>query len=49
MEPGSNPQGLTIVVTGARWNHTREGINAKIEALGAHAGSSGAKQQEPTI
>lgn len=41
VEPGSNPfVGLTIVVTGKVEPYTREGINAKIEALGAHAGSS---------
>lgn len=32
--------GLTIVVTGKVEPYTREGINAKIESLGAHAGSS---------
>lgn len=32
--------GLTIVVTGKVEPFTREGINAKIESLGAHAGSS---------
>lgn len=32
--------GLTIVVTGKVEPYTREGINAQIEALGAHAGSS---------
>lgn len=32
--------GLTIVVTGKVEPYTRKGINAKIEALGAHAGSS---------
>lgn len=37
----SNPfAGLTIVVTGKVEPYTREGINAKIESLGAHAGSS---------
>lgn len=41
VEPGSNPfVGLTIVVTGKVEPYTREGINAKIESLGAHAGSS---------
>ncbi len=38
---GSNPfVGLTIVVTGKVEPYNREGINAKIEALGAHAGSA---------
>lgn len=38
---GSNPfVGLTVVVTGKVEPYTREGINAKIESLGAHAGSS---------
>ena len=32
--------GKTLVVTGKVEPYTREGINAKIEALGAHAGSS---------
>lgn len=32
--------GLTIVVTGKVEPYTRESINAKIESLGAHAGSS---------
>lgn len=32
--------GLTIVVTGKVEPYTREGINARIESLGAHAGSS---------
>lgn len=32
--------GKTIVVTGKVEPYTREGINAKIESLGAHAGSS---------
>jgi DNA ligase (NAD+) len=32
--------GLTIVVTGKVEPYTRTGINAKIESLGAHAGSS---------
>ena len=32
--------GLTIVVTGKVEPYTRDGINAKIESLGAHAGSS---------
>nr|WP_325239547.1 NAD-dependent DNA ligase LigA [uncultured Oscillibacter sp.] len=37
----SNPfVGKTIVVTGKVEPYTRTGINAKIEALGAHAGSS---------
>lgn len=41
VEPGSNPfVGLTVVVTGRVEPYTREGINAKIESLGAHAGSS---------
>lgn len=37
----SNPfVGKTIVVTGKVESYTRTGINAKVEALGAHAGSS---------
>ena len=42
VEPGhDNPfVGLTIVVTGKVEPYTRSEINAKIEALGAHAGSS---------
>lgn len=41
---GSNPfVGLTIVVTGKVEPYTRDGINAKIESLGAHAGSSVSK------
>ena len=37
----SNPfVGKTLVVTGKVEPYTREGINAKIESLGAHAGSS---------
>lgn len=41
VQAGSNPfVGLTIVVTGKVEPYTREGINAKIESLGAHAGSS---------
>ena len=32
--------GLTVVVTGKVEPYTREEINAKIESLGAHAGSS---------
>lgn len=40
-DPGNSPlAGLTIVVTGKVEPYTREGINAQIEALGAHAGSS---------
>lgn len=35
--------GLTIVVTGKVEPYTRDGINAKIESLGAHAGSSVSK------
>jgi hypothetical protein len=35
--------GLTIVVTGKVEPYTRSEINAKIEALGAHAGSSVSK------
>ena len=37
----SNPfVGKTIVVTGKVEPYTRDGINEKIESLGAHAGSS---------
>ena len=36
--------GQTVVVTGKVEPYTREGINAKIEALGAHAGSSVSKK-----
>jgi DNA ligase (NAD+) len=37
----SNPfAGLTVVVTGKLENFTRDSINAKIESLGAKAGSS---------
>lgn len=44
VETGSNPfVGLTIVVTGKVEPYTRGGINAKIESLGAHAGSSVSK------
>lgn len=44
VETGSNPfMGLTIVVTGKVEPYTRNGINAKIESLGAHAGSSVSK------
>ena len=41
-EPARNNPfvGLTIVVTGKVEPFTRSEINAKIEALGAHAGSS---------
>lgn len=40
-EDGSNPfAGLTVVVTGKVEPYTRDEINAKIESLGAHAGSS---------
>lgn len=40
-----NPfSGLTIVVTGKVEPYTRDGINAKIESLGAHAGSSVSKK-----
>lgn len=35
--------GLTIVVTGKVEPYTRSEINAKIESLGAHAGSSVSK------
>jgi len=35
--------GCTIVVTGKVEPYTRDGINAKIESLGAHAGSSVSK------
>lgn len=39
--PDSNPfVGKTVVVTGKVEPYTRDGINAKIESLGAHAGSS---------
>lgn len=41
VEMPDNPfVGKTIVVTGKVEPYTRDGINAKIEALGAHAGSS---------
>ena len=41
VETGSNPfVGKTVVVTGKVEPYTRGGINAKIESLGAHAGSS---------
>ena len=41
VKPRDNPfVGLTVVVTGKVEPYTREGINAKIESLGAHAGSS---------
>lgn len=44
VETGSNPfVGLTIVVTGKVEPYTRDSINAKIESLGAHAGSSVSK------
>lgn len=44
VETGNNPfVGLTIVVTGKVEPYTRNGINAKIESLGAHAGSSVSK------
>ena len=37
----SNPfVGKTLVVTGKVEPYTRDGVNAKIESLGAHAGSS---------
>lgn len=46
-EPAAEPQhpdnpfaGKTVVVTGKVEPYTREGINARIESLGAHAGSS---------
>ena len=43
-ESTGNPfVGLTIVVTGKVEPYTRDEINAKIEALGAHAGSSVSK------
>ena len=35
--------GCTIVVTGKVEPYTREGINAEIESLGAHAGSAVSK------
>lgn len=41
VEIPDNPfAGKTVVVTGKVEPYTRDGINAKIEALGAHAGSS---------
>lgn len=41
LEAGDNPfVGKTVVVTGKVEPYTREGINARIESLGAHAGSS---------
>lgn len=41
VETGSNPfVGKTVVVTGKVEPYTRGGINARIESLGAHAGSS---------
>lgn len=44
VERQDNPfTGLTIVVTGKVEPYTRDGINAKIESLGAHAGSSVSK------
>ena len=41
--------GLTIVVTGKVEPYTREGINIKIESLGAHAGSSVSKKTDYLI
>lgn len=41
--------GLTIVVTGKVEPYTREGINVKIESLGAHAGSSVSKKTDYLI
>lgn len=41
--------GLTIVVTGKVEPYTRGGINAKIESLGAHAGSSVSKKTDYLI
>ncbi len=38
--PGSPFAGKTVVVTGKVEPYTRDGINAKIESLGGHAGSS---------
>lgn len=38
--PGNPFMGKTVVVTGKVEPYSRTGINAKIEALGAHAGSS---------
>lgn len=38
--PGNPFVGLTVVVTGKVEPYTRDEINAKIESLGAHAGSS---------
>lgn len=41
--------GLTIVVTGKVEPYTRSEINAKIESLGAHAGSSVSKKTDYLI
>ncbi len=41
--------GLTIVVTGKVEPYTRDGINATIESLGAHAGSSVSKNTDYLI
>lgn len=41
--------GCTIVVTGKVEPYTREGINAEIESLGAHAGSSVSKNTDYLI
>lgn len=38
--------GKTIVVTGKVEPYTRDGINAKIESLGGHAGSSVSKKTD---
>jgi DNA ligase (NAD+) len=49
-ERQDNPfTGLTIVVTGKVEPYTRDGINAKIESLGAHAGSSVSKNTDYLI
>lgn len=49
-EQRDNPfVGLTIVVTGKVEPYTREGINSKIESLGAHAGSSVSKKTDYLI
>lgn len=45
--PPDNPfVGKTIVVTGKVEPYTRDGINAKIESLDAHAGSSVSKKTD---
>ena len=44
--PDSPFVGKTIVVTGKVEPYTRDGINAKIESLGGHAGSSVSKKTD---